>query len=699
MSKPRKATPKGSTSKAPDLSKLPARLELYASDALEWQLEAAEGEQLPQFTIKAYTGGELHLPQYPYPVIVDLSGVKPDSQIKLLRDHKTEKVVGHGIAKVTASEIEVTGVASVVNEHSKEVVDGARNGFAWQASIGGEMGRVQFLRAGKTAVVNGRTFTGPKIIARTFDLHETSLTAQGRDRNTTVLVAAELDQGKESQMNPEFKAWLETNGFDPAAINDQQTATLQASFEASLASDDDDDEDEDFESMIGKRKEKKNRRNAIKRIVASFADELPEQLDEIENLGRAAIKAGTAPETFELEMWRHLRPTAPETGKSRGVGPEVNELVLQAAVCEAAGLGDLDKHFSDQILQTSRDKFHGRIGLNQLLLIMASHNGYENNAFSNEMTVEAQNYAFGHYGRAIRASGGFSTMNASGVLSNIANKFLLEGWGAGDMAWSAITRRRNVKDFKTVTSYRLGGDLRYQKVGPAGEIQHGQYTLDTYSNKAETYARMLAITRQDMINDDLDALSQMPYELGVAGIDALNFVFWTVFLDNSTFFASGNNNVSTGGGSALALAGLQAAEKVFVNQTKPNGEPLAVMPSILLVPPTLWATARTLMQSTLTVGGSTNVPDANIWGGRFQVVTSPYMENSLFTGYSTAAWYLLANPRRLATIETAFLNGREAPFIETADAAFNTLGIQLRGVHDFGVAKQEERAGVRSAGS
>lgn len=693
MSRPRTRKPA-----APDLSKLPARLELTASGPLEWLIAAGESAQLPQFTITAYTGGELHLPQYPYPVVVDLTGVQPDEQIKLLRDHKTEKVVGHGTAAVTASGIAATGVASVQNEHSKEVVDGARNGFKWQASIGGVMGKVQFLRAGKTATVNGRQFSGPKIIARTFSLHEISLTAQGRDPHTTVLVAADIDQGKESHMNPEFKAWLEEKEIDPATVGDKALAVLEASYESEIrASADDDDEDDDFESMISTRKDKLRREKAIKKIVASFADELPEQLEEIEKLGRAAIKASTNPDTFELELRRSLRPTAPAQHASR-MNPDVSELVLQAAVCEAAGLNNLDKHFSDQVLQASRDTFKGRIGLNQLLLVMARHNGYEN-PYSHEFNVQAQRAAFGLTGGLIQASGGFSTMNASGVLSNIANKFLLEGWGAGDMTWQAIAKRKNVKDFKTATSYRLGGALTYEKVGPSGEITHGQYTQDSYTNKAETYGRMLAITRTDIVNDDLDALSQMPYELGVAGIDAFNDIFWAIFLNNSTFFASGNNNVSTGAGSALALAGLAAAEAVFLRQTKPNGKPLAVMPSILLVPPTLKATALTLMNSSLTIGGSTNLPDGNIWNGRFRVASAPYMENSNFTGYSTAAWYLLASPQRLATIEAAFLNGRETPFIETADAAFNVLGIQLRGVHDFGVALQEPRAGVRSAGS
>ena len=49
-------------------------------------------------------------------------------------------------------------------------------------------------------------------------------------------------------------------------------------------------------------------------------------------------------------------------------------------------------------------------------------------------------------------------------------------------------------------------------------------------------------------------------------------------------------------------------------------------------------------------------------------------------------------------IEVALLNGQESPTIETAEADFNTLGIQMRGYHDFGCALQDPKAGVRSKG-
>ncbi|MEO0512975.1 MAG: hypothetical protein AAF108_08780, partial [Planctomycetota bacterium] len=84
--------------------------------------------------------------------------------------------------------------------------------------------------------------------------------------------------------------------------------------------------------------------------------------------------------------------------------------------------------------------------------------------------------------------------------------------------------------------------------------------------------------------------------------------------------------------------------------------------------------------------------------GKFRVEVSRYLSNAAYTGNSSKAWYLLAGAEDLPVIEVAFLNGQEAPTIETAEQSFNRLGIQMRGYHDFGVALQDPRGGVKAKG-
>jgi hypothetical protein len=123
------------------------------------------------------------------------------------------------------------------------------------------------------------------------------------------------------------------------------------------------------------------------------------------------------------------------------------------------------------------------------------------------------------------------------------------------------------------------------------------------------------------------------------------------------------------------------------------------MPAILVVPTALKVPANTLMRSErLITGASTTIGEANPYAGRFRVESSPYMSNASYTGYSAAAWYMIADPSEMPVIEIAALNGRVEPVVETADADFNVLGVQMRGYSDVGVTKQEYRAGVRADG-
>lgn len=52
-----------------------------------------------------------------------------------------------------------------------------------------------------------------------------------------------------------------------------------------------------------------------------------------------------------------------------------------------------------------------------------------------------------------------------------------------------------------------------------------------------------------------------------------------------------------------------------------------------------------------------------------------------------SGWHLLADPNMLPAFQVAYLTGRRSPTIESSDAEFNPLGIQLRAYFAFGVAQ------------
>jgi hypothetical protein len=361
---------------------------------------------------------------------------------------------------------------------------------------------------------------------------------------------------------------------------------------------------------IEARKAENDRVDTITDYALQACERSPYHIDAIRDMAQNAIDGKWTVERFRLEL---LEATMPQSHTVFSPRPDrrVNNRVLEAALCMTGRLGDYEKTFDDQTLQAAHDEFRRGIGLNQLILLCAEANGY-NGRHSREVTIEAQRAAFGMLSPTKIQATQFSTINISTILSNVANKFLREGWMAVDQTPMNIAAIRPVQDFKQITTVSLTGDLMFRKLSATGEIQHGTVGEEVYTNQADTYARMLAVTRQDIVNDDVSALTSAPRRLGRGGMLKLNDIFWTTFLNNGAFFVAGApRNNDLGAGVPLGLAGLAAAEVAFMSQTDPDGKPLGVQPAILLVPTALRATALTLMTSEK-VKGQTDAPDANI---------------------------------------------------------------------------------------
>jgi phage major head subunit gpT-like protein len=513
-----------------------------------------------------------------------------------------------------------------------------------------------------------------------------------------------------------FEQWLAANNYDAAALNKPESATQRKHLEAAWKAEQEPDEPrggaattatatrpaetQTLDDIVAAARAEEDRKTKVTEIVARFIQENPSQLELAEALGRQAIEGKWKVDRLELELLRERRTTG-VSSISRLYQPEVTEQVIEASVCRAGGLRDLEKTYDERTLEASDRHFKHGMGLADLVMTFARRNGFAGTSVKSNL-AGALRAAFSPDIKAAGAWGPSTGGGLSGILSNVANKFLRDGFNSVDSTWRQFAAVRSVNDFKQISTYSLTGGLTFDKVPAGGEIKHGQIAAETYTNQVDTYAKMLGLDRRDLINDDLGALTNVSRRLGRGGALKLNDVIWTVFLNNSAFFTSGRLNVSTGAGSALSLAGLDAANAKFLTQTDPDGNPMGATPKILLVPPALWSTAQTLMSSTALVSGATTTPGTpsnNVWAGMFRVVTSPYMQNSNYTGYSAAAWYLLADPNDIPVIEVAFLNGQEAPTVESADADFGMLGVAFRGFHDFGASLQEYRAGVRSAGS
>jgi hypothetical protein len=656
---------------------------------------------LRRFQMTAYTGGAMQLAGWRFPVVVDMAGMQMSAKPKVFLEHDRTARVGH-IDQVQASEsgLAVSGLISASGKAAQEVIADAMAGFPWQASLGARATQVEWVPEGKSAKANGREFPGPVNIARKSVLGEVSFVALGADDATTAQIAAKAAESKEqstmeTKTPPAPVPTTSETPATPATIAAAAPATQPASLPTPV------------EQMRAEAAAETLRIAAVRKACAGGGGKYAD-------LEARAITEGWDAARTELEVLRASRPATPVTGVMAGGGAggggapvavirgsdaPVTGRMLEAACFMTAKLASIEKLFDAQTLEAADRKFHGSLGLQELLLEAAWANGYTGRNFRDSRAVMQYAFAGNWGGQDVRAADS-STIDIGGILSNVANKFLLEGFFSVERTWRNICAVRNVNDFKTVTSYRLIGTDQYEQVAPGGELKHGNLGNETYTNKADTYGLLLSADRRDIINDDLGAITTVPRKLGRGSGLKINDVFWTIFLANSAFFATGNKNYLSGATTALTIDGLTVAEQTFMDQVDSDGKPIGIMPSVVLVPTALSAMGTQLNKSLeiRDTTASTKYPIANPHQGKYRTEVSRYLGNTKYTGNSTKAWYLLADPVDLPVIEVAFLNGQESPTIETAEADFNYLGIQMRGYHDFGVALQDPRGGVKSKG-
>ena len=348
--------------------------------------------------------------------------------------------------------------------------------------------------------------------------------------------------------------------------------------------------------------------------------------------------------------------------------------VLQAAVEQAMGVTPTDTKAAD----IADRKFHGQMGLKQLYTECAhagGWNGYLNN---------------GNLGEAVSAiKASCSTVNLPGILSNAINKRIKAGWDYAEDSWRKIADITSVSDYKQFSTYVLNSKGDYEEVANGGTIPTGELAETGYSNQLKRYGLMFSIDEMDIINDDLNAINQRAFQFGRKASLKLNKVFWTLFQADTDFFKSANNNVITGAG-ALDASSLAKLVKAFRKQTDVNGDILGYEPRILLVPAALEVEAQKLYDDAeiRDTTASKQYLTGNPWRGKFNPVASAYLT-------SDDDYYLLADPTIAATMQVAFLNGQQAPVVESNPTNFDTFGISYRGKFSFGVAFMDTKAGIK----
>lgn len=304
-----------------------------------------------------------------------------------------------------------------------------------------------------------------------------------------------------------------------------------------------------------------------------------------------------------------------------------------------------------------------------------------------------------------RAAGMHTTSDFPSLFANVANKRLRNAYDENPGTYTMWARRApNAPDFKSMSVVQLSGAPDLLQTNEHGEFKYGKMTDGAEAYSVLTYGRIVSITRQAIINDDLRSFERLVSAFGFSARRLENRTVYSQLTANAAladggalFNATavttpgGHANLSSGANSALQFSALATARAAMRKQKGLANEELNLAPAYLIVPAALEQTAYQLTSSNYVPSTKAEVNEFRA-GGR--TALTPVVEPVL-DGDSATAWYLASDSAQVDTVEYCYLDGAEGPVIES-EMGFEVDGVSYKCRLDF-AAKAIDFRGLHKA--
>lgn len=301
-----------------------------------------------------------------------------------------------------------------------------------------------------------------------------------------------------------------------------------------------------------------------------------------------------------------------------------------------------------------------------------------------------------------RSAGGLieaalSTDDFTQLLANTAGKSLALGYEQAPVGHTLFTGQREVPDFKKQTLLNLSEAPALEEVPELAEYKNGSLSESSTTFEVATFGRILDISRQALVNDDLGGFTTLPSAMGMAArrLEADKvFAMLTgspVMSDGKALFHVDHGNLGAPG--PLNIATLAAARAAMRKQKGIGGLAyLDLQPRFLVVPVALETQAEQLIASLVDPARQNDTPNLAFVRG-LTLIADPRLD-----AVSETAWYLAASPAQVDGILRAYLAGQTAPTVEEhTEFRPDVLSMKVR--LDFGVGVIDHRALYKNPGA
>lgn len=285
------------------------------------------------------------------------------------------------------------------------------------------------------------------------------------------------------------------------------------------------------------------------------------------------------------------------------------------------------------------------------------------------------------------------TTDYPNMLAAVVNKIMMKAYSTPPQTWRPLSRQIDASDFKAISAIQFGGTLKLEKVKEGGEIKSGKLAENKETWKIETYGKIVAITRQAIINDDLGGFTRVALIFGQSAANLENDIMWglinsnPVMGDTKNLFHTGHKNLA-GTGTVMSVAALSAARVALRKQTGMDTELLNLQMKYLVVPPELETLADQLVSP---IYQPITAETVNVFQSRLQVISDPRLTNA-------TKWYLTTSPDQIDMLVHSYLDGEAGLHIENR-YGFDVDGIEIKARKDFGGGIMDYRGFYQNPGA
>ncbi|MGL4461787.1 MAG: hypothetical protein ACRC1K_06500, partial [Planctomycetia bacterium] len=270
----------------------------------------------------------------------------------------------------------------------------------------------------------------------------------------------------------------------------------------------------------------------------------------------------------------------------------------------------------------------------------------------------------------------FSSADVSHVFTTSVNALMIESYAEYPDTTAGWCRETQVNDFKLNDRIRLGKAADLKKMSRTETAQDTTFASEQESYRLARYTNKFQVSEQDIINDSMGALLDMPREMGAAGARLRPNLIYAILLSNpkmrdgKALFHADHGNLTTNGSAASATA-FQNGMVKMAKQTD-GGVALNLTPAFVLAPQDLKFTIEILLSSAERIiaasSDGTFNPLKNTMESRIDNrlgvsgVFDP--DNEINVAGTATNYFFVASPATAPTIEVGYLAGSgQAPAI------------------------------------